>query len=72
MRYRGHGWPATLEMAAAMYLPFIALFPPLWLGVLSTDALVLWGHLLMLAAMAAAMLWRLPEYTGHHGSAQVP
>lgn len=71
MRYRGHGWPATLEMAAAMYLPFLALFPPLWLGVLSPGGLMLWGHVLMLPAMAAAMLWRLPEYTGHHAHAQV-
>lgn len=70
MRYRAHGWPATLEMAAAMYLPFVVLFPPLWLGVLSTDGLMLWGHVLMLPAMAGAMLWRLDEYTGHHGHQQ--
>jgi hypothetical protein len=71
MRYRGHGWAATLEMAAAMYVPFLALFPPLWLGVLSRDGLMVWGHVLMLPAMAAAMLWRLPEYTGHNAHAQV-
>ena len=70
MRYRGHGWPATLEMVAAMYLPFLVLFPPLWLGALSADGLLLWGHVLMLLAMVAAMLWRLPEYTGHHARRQ--
>ena len=70
MRYRGHGWAATLEMAAAMYLPFLLLFPPLWLGSLSADGLMLWGHVLMLPAMAAAMLWRLGEYTGHHAHAR--
>lgn len=71
MRYRGHGWPATLEMAAAMYLPFLVLFPLLWLGVLSPGGLMLWGHALMLPAMAAAMLWRVDEYTGHRAHAQL-
>jgi hypothetical protein len=66
MRYRGHGWPANLEMAAAMYLSFAVLFPPLWLGLLSADAVMLAGHVLMLPAMAAAMLWRRDEYTRHH------
>lgn len=65
MRYRGHGWAANLEMAAAMYLPFIVLFPPLWLGLLSHGGLMLVGHVLMLGAMAAAMLWRPAEYAGH-------
>ncbi|MDN5750071.1 MAG: hypothetical protein L0H64_16415 [Pseudonocardia sp.] len=65
MRYRGHGWPATLEMAAAMYLPFVVLFPPMWLGLLSAHAVMFWGHMLMLPAMAGAMLLRLDEYTGH-------
>ena len=32
MRHRGHGWATTNEMAAAMYLPFLVLFPLLWLG----------------------------------------
>lgn len=71
MRYRGHGWPATLEMAAAMYVPFVVLFPPMWTGLLSAHAVMMWGHVLMLPAMAAAMLWRLDEYTGHHGQAHV-
>ena len=70
MRYRGHRWRPTLEMAAAMYLPFLALFPPLWLGTLSPTGLMLYGHLLMLPAMAAAMLLRLGEYTGHHHDTQ--
>jgi hypothetical protein len=70
MRYRGHRWRPTLEMAAAMYLPFLALFPPLWLGILSPPGLMLYGHLLMLPAMAAAMLLRPGEYTGHHHNTQ--
>jgi hypothetical protein len=33
MRLRGHGWAAIAEMAVAMYVPLVVLFPPLWLGV---------------------------------------
>lgn len=66
MRYRGHGWAASLEMAASMYLSFAVLFPPLWLGLVSADAVMLVGHVLMLPAMAAAMLLRRDEYTRHH------
>jgi hypothetical protein len=66
MRYRGHGWAATNEMTAAMYLPFLVLFAPLWLGLITPATMLAGGHLLMLAAMAAAMLLRRNEYTGHH------
>lgn len=67
MRYRGHRWAATAEMAAAMYVPFVVLFVPLWLGLLSPAGLVVLGHVLMLAGMAAVMLRRPAEYGGHHG-----
>jgi hypothetical protein len=70
MRHRSHGWAATLQMAAAMYLPVLVLVPALWLGLLSPDGLTLWGHVLMLPAMAAAMLWRFAEYTGPHAHAK--
>ena len=69
MRYRGHRWAATAEMAAAMYLPFVVLFLPLWLGLLTPIGLVVAGHVLMLAGMAAVMLLRPTEYAaqaGHH------
>jgi hypothetical protein len=66
MRHRGHGWAATNEMAAAMYLPFVVLFPPLWLDLITPATMLAGGHLLMLPAMAGAMLLRLNEYTGHH------
>ena len=66
MRYRGHGWAATNEMALAMYLPFLVLFPPLWLGLITPATMLTCGHLLMLPAMAGAMLLRRNEYTGHH------
>jgi flagellar biosynthetic protein FliP len=57
-------------MAVAMYAPFVVLFPPLWLGVLSATGLMILGHVLMLFAIAAAMLRRRDEYTGHHQQAR--
>lgn len=66
MRFRGHGWAPIAEMAAAMYLPFIILFLPLWAGLIPEATLTVAGHLLMLVAMAAAMLLRPHEYTHTH------
>jgi hypothetical protein len=74
MRYRGHGWRPSAEMAASMYLPSFAA-----IGLLAADASTLTGamvleHAVMLPAMLVAMLLRLDEYTGAHhhqvGSAQ--
>ena len=62
MKIRGHGWRPIVEMGAAMYVPFLVLFVPLALGLIDTGALMLWGHLLMLPAMAGAMLLRPHEY----------
>jgi hypothetical protein len=62
MKVRGHRWQPVLEMGAAMYVPFLVLFVPLATGLIDEDALMLWGHLLMLPAMAAAMLLRPHEY----------
>jgi flagellar biosynthetic protein FliP len=70
LRFRRHGWAAIAELAAAMYAPFLLLFPPLWLGVLSATGLLVLGHLLLLLAIAAAMLRRREEYTGHHQQAR--
>jgi hypothetical protein len=66
MFYRGHGWGPVAEMAAAMYLPFLVLLPPLWMGIISGGTLMIAGHLLMLPAMALSMLLRLDEYTHDH------
>ena len=67
MRHRGHGWRATAEMAAAMYVPFVVLFPPLWMGLISAGTMLVAGHVLMLPAMAGAMLLRPHEYRHCHG-----
>ena len=62
MRFRGHGWRSCAEMGAAMYLPFLALFPFMWAGLMTAESMLLWGHVLMLFAMAGAMAIRPAEY----------
>jgi hypothetical protein len=62
MKFRGHGWRPIAEMGAAMYLPFVVLFVPMELGLITADAMYLWGHVLMLVAMAGAMALRPSEY----------
>ena len=47
----------------ALYAPFVVLFVPLWLGVLSATGVMVGGHLVMLVAIAAAMLRRRDQYT---------
>ncbi|MER5321722.1 hypothetical protein [Streptosporangium roseum] len=64
MRYRGHGWAATLEMAGSMLVPALALFPLLWTGVISSGALLLLEHVVMLPLMLLVMLRRRDEYGG--------
>ncbi|MEV4165925.1 hypothetical protein [Nonomuraea dietziae] len=66
MRYRGHSWAPVAEMGAAMFVPFLLLLPPHWLGALSGEVVMIAGHVLMLPAMLAAMLWRRDEYTRAH------
>ncbi|GAA4688420.1 hypothetical protein GCM10023198_03520 [Promicromonospora umidemergens] len=68
MRVRRHGWAAIREMNAAMAAPFAALLVLFWAGAVSAGDLMLWGHVLMVPAMAGAMLLRRAEYTEHvHG-----
>lgn len=62
MRYRGHGWIGTAEMAFVMFVPALVLIPLLWLGALSGDLLVLLEHVVMLPLMWLAMLRRRSEY----------
>lgn len=64
MLWRRHPLASVLEMALAMYLSFAVLFPPYWLGGLSASGVMVAGHVLMLPAMAAAMLYRRAEYVG--------
>lgn len=67
MMFRGHGWRPTAEMAAAMYVPFVILFPLLWAGAVDAMTLSALGHTLMFPAMVGVMLLRPAEYMLPHG-----
>jgi hypothetical protein len=75
MRYRGHGWPASAEMAAAMFIPTFGVIALLWTGLVGdTGTLLVIEHVVMLPSMLVAMLLRRDEYTGavhDHGRKQV-
>ena len=68
MRYRGHGWAASNEMALSMYLPTFLAIGLLAAGVVEdTGALLTIQHVVMLPAMLVAMLLRRHEYSyAHH------
>lgn len=68
MRLRGCGWPATGEMALAMYVPFLLMYLPYAAGWVSEGAVMTVGHVLMTPAMIVAMLLRVNEYTVTHRS----
>jgi hypothetical protein len=69
MRYRGHGRARVLEMAAAMYVPYLVALVPFWLGLFPGEDVLMAGHTLMLPAMAVAMLVHRAEYSRPHGHA---
>lgn len=66
MWLRGHGWRPVAEMSAAMVAPFVVLLLPYWLGLISGDGLMAFGHVGMVVAMFGAMLLRLDAYTHAH------
>ncbi len=67
MRLRGHGWAATAEMSASMYLPTFLAIALLAAGAVEGHGtLMAIQHVVMFPAMLAAMLLRPAEYAGHH------
>ena len=68
MRYRGHAWQPSMEMAASMFIPTLGTLALLGLG-LVTDSATLMGieHAAMLPSMLVAMLLRRDEYSRPHG-----
>jgi hypothetical protein len=72
MRYRGHGWRPSNEMAAAMLLPaFAAIALDATAVVADSGVLMLAEHVAMLLAMLGAMLLRPAEYThAHHANVE--
>jgi len=75
MRFRGHGWRPSMEMAVSMVVPTVAVLVLLWTGLAGgTGILMVAEHVGMLTFMLAAMLIRWDEYAGAehvHGSAPV-
>lgn len=68
MRYRGHGWDRGAEMAAAMFVPTLALLVLFWVGAVSAGVVLPSAMALMIPSMIAMMLYRLDSYTGHHSA----
>ena len=67
MRYRGHGWRASTEMSASMFVPTLAAIGLLLGGVVEDiGVLLIIQHIAMLASMLAAMFLRRDEYMQHH------
>jgi hypothetical protein len=70
MRYRGHGWRPSNEMAAAMFIPTFAVIALMETAVVADfGTLMMLEHIAMFPAMLIAMLLRVAEYTGHHSAA---
>jgi hypothetical protein len=71
MRWRGHGWRPSLEMAAAMVVPAMGVVALLETGVLEdVGLLMLVEHVVMFAAMFVVMIVRPEEYShAHHAAA---
>ena len=70
MRYRGHGWPASIEMSLSMFVPTFAAIALLAAGLVTgIHALLSIQHIAMLPSMLVAMLARRDEYTHSHAEA---
>lgn len=68
MRYRGHGWGPSNEMAASMLIPTAGVIALLGVGLVTEiGTLLAIEHVVMLPSMLGAMLLQREEYTGHHG-----
>jgi flagellar biosynthetic protein FliP len=61
MRHRGHNWSYATEMAAAMFVPVLALIPLLGLGIISGDTLSGIQHAVMIPSMLVVMFRRRGE-----------
>ena len=70
MRFRGHGWPASVDMALSMFIPTFAAVALLATGAMTDlGALLSIQHVAMLPSMLIAMLLRRDEYTHSHAEA---
>lgn len=71
MRWRGHRWQPTLEMAGSMVVPTLGALALLSAGLVESQGLLLsLEHAVMFTAMLGVMLMRRGEYS-HHAHGQV-
>jgi hypothetical protein len=70
MRFRGHEWRSTLEMASTSIILPILLIGAAWLGIIPESNRLEWLTRLACPVMLIPMLFRLDLYTGHHASHQ--
>ena len=64
MRYRGHGWAASNEMAASMLIPTAGVIGLLGVGLVDdVGTLLMAEHVVMLPSMLGVMLLRRDEYS---------
>ena len=66
MRWRGHRWQPTIEMASAMIVPTLGVLAMLAAGLGGLGLLMSLEHVVMLGGMLLAMLARRGEYAHHH------
>ena len=67
MRFRGHGWRPSIEMAAAMIAPAAVAILLLRTQLVEDEMLLMtFEHTAMFVGMFVVMLLRRDEYTGHH------
>ena len=73
MLWRGHGWRASIEMAAAMIAPAIAAVALLEAGLVEGVAVLMAvEHVAMFAAMFLAMVARPEEYRDNRSVSGLP
>jgi hypothetical protein len=64
MRHRGHGWRASMEMAASMLVPAFGVIALLAAGLVGdAGTLLVIEHVAMLPSMLLVMLLRYGEYS---------
>jgi hypothetical protein len=68
MRFRGHAWRPTLEMAGTSIVVLPLLISAAWLGIIAQSDLLKLECGLACVLMLVPMLLHLDHYTGHHAS----
>jgi hypothetical protein len=70
MRFRGHEWRPTLEMASTSIILPILLIGAAWLSIIPESSRLEWLTIFACPVMLVPMLFRLDLYTGHHAGHQ--